>query len=89
MKIETIIVDNLSPGWRTFTGYSKCQPFGNKWHDEGNYTVLKVPSAVLPDSSNYVINPLHPDFKTIKLLKATDLIHDQRTDELLKNHKTT
>lgn len=86
LKIQKIIVDDLPSGWRTFTDYSECQPFGNKWYDDGTYPILKVPSAVLPDSSNYVINSLHPDFKKIQLARVTDLIPDQRIEELLKKY---
>lgn len=89
LKIKTITADDLPPGWRTFTDYSICQPFGNKWYDEGLFPILKVPSAVLPDSSNYIINSLHPDFNKIKLKQVTDLIPDQRIEELLKKYKAS
>ena len=89
LKIQTISADDLPPSWRTFTDYSQCQPFGDRWYDESTYPILKVPSAVLPDSSNYVINFLHPDFKKIKLAKVTDLIPDQRIEELLKKYKAS
>jgi RES domain-containing protein len=88
MKIQTIIANDLPSGWRTFTDYSMCQPVGNTWYDDSIFPILKVPSAVLPDSSNYVINFPHPDFKKIKLVKVTDLIPDQRIEELLKRYKT-
>jgi RES domain-containing protein len=81
LSVETSL---LPKGWRVFTDYSKCQPIGNDWYDEGNYLLLKVPSAVLPQSYNYVINSLHPDFKNINLLKVTDLIPDERIEALLK-----
>ncbi len=84
--IKMITADDLPPGWRTFNDYSLCQPFGNIWYDDGIVPILKTPSAVLPDSYNYVINSLHPDFKKIRLLKVTDLIPDQRIEELLKKH---
>lgn len=89
LKTQTIIANDLPPGWRTFTDYTKCQPIGNTWYDNGAYPILIVPSAVLPDSSNYVINALHPDFKKIRLLKVTDLIPDQRIEELLKKYKAS
>jgi RES domain-containing protein len=86
LKIQTITIDDLSTGWRDFTDYSKCQPLGNAWYDEGTLPILKIPSAVLPEAFNYVINSLHPDFKKIKLVKVTDLIPDVRIEELLKRY---
>jgi RES domain-containing protein len=29
--------------------------------------VLEVPSAVVPDEPNYLLNPAHPDFRRIAL----------------------
>jgi RES domain-containing protein len=78
LKIQTTTIDDLSTGWRDFTDYSKCQPLGNAWYDAGTLPILKIPSAVLPEAFNYVINSLHPDFKKIKLVKVTDLIPDKR-----------
>jgi RES domain-containing protein len=86
LKIKIIYPDDLPSGWRSITDYSKCQPIGNEWYDAGDFLLLKVPSAVLPESFNYVINSLHPEFKKIKILKVTDLIPDERIEELLKKH---
>ena len=87
MKIQQVKFKDLPSGWRKFNDYSQSQPIGNKWYDEGIYPVLKVPSAVLPESFNYVLNATHPDCKKIKLLKITDLIPDERIEDLLKKRK--
>ncbi len=84
LKIQTILTGDLPAGWRQFTDYSKCQPIGNAWYDEGILPLMKVPSAVLPESFNYVINSTHPGFNDIKLVKVTDLFPDERIEELLK-----
>ena len=87
LDLQTITSKQLPAGWRDITDYSKCQPIGNAWYDAGILPVLKVPSAVLPESFNLVINTLHPDFKKIKLIKTTDLIPDERIEELLKKYR--
>ena len=33
--------------------------------------MLVVPSAIAPAESNYLLNPLHPDFKRIKIGKPS------------------
>ena len=86
LKIQQILPGDLPAGWRQFTDYSKCQPIGNAWYDEGILPLMKVPFAVLPESFNYVINSIHPDFKEIKLVKVTDLFPDERIEELLKKY---
>ena len=84
LKIMKVHSKDLPVGWRKFTDYSKCQPIGNKWYDEGIFPILKVPSAVLPESFNYVLNATHHDCRKIRLTKITDLIPDERIEDLLK-----
>jgi RES domain-containing protein len=84
LTIQTITAAELPAGWRRFTDYSPCQLFGNAWFDAAVYPLLKVPSAVLPESYNYVINSLHADYAKIKLVGVTDLTPDERIEKILK-----
>ena len=84
LKIQKIHLRDLAVGWRKFSDYSKCQPIGNGWFDDGIYPILKVPSAVLPESFNYVINATHPETRKIRIIRVTDLIPDERIEDLLK-----
>lgn len=86
LKIQNIKPEDLPTGWREFTDYSKCHPLGNQWYDKGEKPVLKVPSAVLPAESNYMINATHPDFKRIQLIETVELAPDERIEEILKNY---
>ena len=40
--------------------------------------VLAVPSAVIPAETNYLLNPLHPDFRRIKIGTARRFETDLR-----------
>ena len=86
-SISEIDVSKLAIGWRDFNDYSKCHPAGDKWYDEGKTAVLKTPSAVLPQSFNYVMNTEHADYKKIKLVGVTDLVPDERIENILKNYQ--
>lgn len=85
---KTTIVDTLKlkGNWRDSNDYFECQVLGEKWYTEGKTLILKAPSAVLPESFNYVINTTHPDYKQVKLIDITDLVPDQRIEEILKNY---
>lgn len=85
-EIETIDVAALEAGWRDLHDYSKCQSLGNKWYNEGKALVLRVPSAVLPEAFNYVINSEHVDYKLIQLVAVTDLVPDERIEDILKKY---
>jgi RES domain-containing protein len=86
LLISTVEERNLDPEWRHPYDYSHCQPIGNKWFDDLRMPVLKVPSAVLPESNNYVINTLHPEFKRIKIVAITELMPDPRIEDILKKY---
>lgn len=86
LAITVADASSLAEGWRDFDDYTYCQDIGNQWYDKGSTPVLKVPSAVLPDNSNYVINTQHPDFQQVALLKTTELVPDARIEEILKNY---
>lgn len=52
----------LSPDWRRFPSPPQNQAIGDRWVAEGRSLVLRVPSAIVPSASNYLINPAHPRF---------------------------
>jgi RES domain-containing protein len=85
-KITFINNEDLDKDWRNSDNYSKCQIVGDKWYSENKYLLLKVPSAVLPEAFNYVINAEHQDYKKVKLLEVTNLIPDERIEEILKKY---
>lgn len=86
IKIMTVEGSDLEDGWRDFKDYSKCQIIGDKWYDERKTMILKVPSAVLSDSYNYVINTEISDYRLVKLIEVTDLVPDDRIEDILKRY---
>jgi RES domain-containing protein len=84
--ITEISVDNLASGWREFNHYQSCQSLGDIWYNERKHLLLKVPSAVLPEAFNFVINTANADYKKVKIIEVTDLIPDKRIEEILKKY---
>lgn len=87
LSITVITVQELKEGCRNFKDYSLCQPKGDKWYNEGTALLLKVPSAVLPECCNYVINTEHIEYKKIKLIGASDMVPDKRIEDLIKDYR--
>ncbi len=75
-SVSSIAVEKLKPNWRDDEGYTNF--IGNEFCKNKNSLVLKVPSAVITEEYNYLINPKHPDFKKIKILNSKPFIFDQR-----------
>jgi Uncharacterized conserved protein len=87
IDITSISPDQLKDGWRNSNDYSKCQSLGDQWYNEAKTLILKVPSAILPESYNYVINTQHVAFKNVQIITTSDLLPDKRIENLLKKYK--
>jgi len=59
-------------------GYHITQSIGNEWYEEQKSVILKVPSAIITQEYNYVINTKHPDFIKIKLVSNENYNWDER-----------
>ena len=86
VSMEVISMDGLSPAWRNPNDYSACLPLGDKWYQDGKSIALKVPSAVMPEAFNYVINTLHREYSKVELVEVTNLVPDPRIDNILKKY---
>lgn len=77
--IKTLNYKDLPKNWRAFEAYSKLQELGSNWVNSRESLILKVPSAVIPQEYNYIINTEHPDFKEhVKLLNTENYFWDER-----------
>lgn len=51
---------------------------GDPFIQAGNYLALKIPSAVMPEEFNILLNPEHPLFKKINVIYTRQLRVDER-----------
>jgi RES domain-containing protein len=63
--IENFDVTRLPERWNEVPKTQDSVSIGADWYMRGDKPVLRVPSAIDPSKSNYLINPIHPDFSTI------------------------
>ena len=56
----------LPAGWKSSPPSSETQEIGTRWAARGKSLLLFVPSVLVPEESNILINPLHPEFRKIK-----------------------
>jgi RES domain-containing protein len=77
--IRQVQIKDLPAAWRTLSGYPGCQKIGAEWCDNRETLILKVPSAVIIQEYNYVINGEHPAFnESVALVKTEDYFWDSR-----------
>lgn len=71
--------NNMLPDkWNEIPYTRHSQLFGDKWLAQQKFAVLKIPSVVVPQEHNFVINPLHQNLDKIKISRALPLPLDSR-----------
>jgi RES domain-containing protein len=63
--VEEIDSDRLPVNWREFPAPPMLQQLGSEWILNASSAVLSVPSAVIPEERNYLINPEHEHFRSV------------------------
>jgi RES domain-containing protein len=70
--------DQLPQDWAVDPPSASTRHVGSAWVAAGNSAVLAVPSVVVASETNYLINPVHPDFARIEIGSASPLKFDPR-----------
>lgn len=74
---ETVDAERL-PGWAATPPGAVSVDFGGAFLRSGRALGLIVPSAVVPEARNIVINPLHSRFAEVQLAVVRPFVFDQR-----------
>ena len=77
-NILEIAEADLPGNWRQSPTPSSTRQFGSKLLTESKTAIIKLPSAVIPQEFNYLLNPAYPDSKNFKILEIQDFIFDVR-----------
>jgi RES domain-containing protein len=84
---KTIEIADLPKGWRKYPPSFKLADIGTKWAVGMKSLLLRVPSAVVPGEFNVLINPAHPDMKSVKIARIEDFVFDDRLNPHDKSGK--
>jgi RES domain-containing protein len=76
--VERLAVAGLPRHWRTARGVEATQRIGDGWLGSGRTLALAVPSAIVPEESNYVLNPVHPSFGRMRFGRPVPFLLDPR-----------
>lgn len=76
--IQKISVKNLLPGWDAPDTRPFTKKIGDTFLSNTKNLLLEVPSVMMPEEINYLINPLHNDMKQVKLIQKRRIYFDKR-----------
>lgn len=76
--IKEIRVEDLPASWVINPPPDELKVFGDNFLQEGKYLALKVPSVLMPEESNYILNPAHKSFSRIAIVYTRNISFDER-----------
>ena len=76
--IELITEDKLPGNWKRAPAPSSTKELGTHLLKTSTNFIFKIPSSVIPEEYNYLLNPLHPDSKNFKMVEIKDFSYDVR-----------
>lgn len=79
-SVQKIDENDLSKGWHLTdsAAYDICRGIGDEWAAGNKSLVLQVPSAIIKNECNCLINVRHPDFIKAKLNHTEPFFFDPR-----------
>jgi RES domain-containing protein len=78
LSVETIKIASLPKDWRRYPAPEALKNIGTAWAAKASTAILAVPSALIPEERNYLLNPKHRDFKRLRIHKPIPFRFDPR-----------
>ena len=76
LDVEHVSLDRLPADWRQKADLTRA--IGDAWLVKGQTPLLSVPSALVPETDNVLLNPAHPGAKRISVSKFSEHAIDPR-----------
>ena len=77
-KVLSLDMEILPVNWKDISSPNELKLIGNKFLSDGQYLMMKVPSSIVEQEFNYLLNPLHPDMKKVRIVKTQPFHFDER-----------
>jgi RES domain-containing protein len=75
---QSITIEDLPNNWKADPIPQSIKKVGDRWIQNQESVILKVPSAIIPVEYNYLINPSHPDFEKVVIHSPQKFAFDPR-----------
>ena len=76
VHVERVSPERLPAGWPEQTEVTRA--LGDDWLAKGSAALLSVPSAIVPETFNVLLNPAHTDAKRIVIVETGEHAIDPR-----------
>jgi len=76
VRAERVLVDELPMDWPDKPDVTR--PIGDRWLQNASTAMLRVPSVLVPETFNVLLNPAHPDAMRIVVAQISEHVIDAR-----------
>jgi RES domain-containing protein len=76
--LTSVAVGDLPADWNKGPDHPACVAIGDAWLADGATLLLRVPSAVVPEDWNLLINPRHPRARDVAVRSVRPFAFDPR-----------
>jgi RES domain-containing protein len=74
LDFESVELSSLSPAWKSDELETRAR--GDAWLSRRKTALLRVPSAITPETWNWVLNPRHADAARLRMVEAAEQLYD-------------
>jgi RES domain-containing protein len=77
-SIKQISVNDLPDNWKDISPPTALKQMGDDFLKKQAYLLMKMPSSIVSQEHNYLLNTQHPGMKKVKILKKELFNFDER-----------
>ena len=78
VRLQRLTARQLPPNWRTLPAPDETKDLGTRWFKSRRTVGLVVPSALVPQEQNILLDPTHPDFSKLRIGAPKPFAFDPR-----------
>jgi len=76
LDVVVIAAEKLPDHWQT--QFEITQELGTEWLRKNDAVLLQISSAIVPETANFLFNPLHPDARKFRIMETLNYPFDTR-----------
>lgn len=76
--VQRLTLKDLPDNWNRVVDHPACLEAGDAWMADGNALLLQVPSALIPEEENVLLNPAHPAAEGVRVEYSRRFAFDPR-----------
>jgi len=77
-KILEVKTPSMPGNWKAAPAPTETKDYGTSILFELKSLIIKIPSTIIEEEYNYLINPLHKDISNVKIIETVNFVYDLR-----------